>query len=74
MNGTTPLGIDTAKLLKTVSGDPWSPGSISSTVTLDSVITDADEAPESAVFVIREGNAELAFFNSEYTEVPPVTS
>ena len=73
MNGTTPLGIDTAKLLKTVNGDPWSPGTISSTVTLDSVITDADNAPESAVFVIREGSEELAFFNSEYTEVPIVT-
>ena len=69
VNGTTPLGIDTAKLLKDVDGNVWSPGNINSAI-LDTVNRLADEAPESADFVVREGNTKLAFFNSDYTQVP----
>ena len=70
VNGTTPLGIDTAKLLKDVDGNVWSPGNINSTAILDTVNRLADEAPESADFVVREGTTKLAFFNSDYTQVP----
>ena len=69
INGTTPLGIDTAKLLKDVGGNAWSLGASGSTAVLDSVILPADDAPESAEFVVRQGSSNLAFFNSDYTEV-----
>ena len=73
MNGTTPLGIDTAKLLKDADGNVWLPGAPGSAAVLDSVIRQVDGAPETAVFVLRDVGAGLTFFNSEYTEVPLVT-
>ena len=73
MSGTTPLGIDTAKLLKDADGNVWLPGAPGSEAVLDSVILQADGAPETAVFVVRDVGSGLTFFNSEYTEVPLVT-
>jgi len=76
MNGTTPLGIDAAKLLKNVDGAVWQPpGTITTQQILDSVdrVRDATAevpVPESATFVIRGvDSGGLAFFNSEYTQV-----
>jgi hypothetical protein len=76
MNGTTPLGIDAAKLLKDVNGNVWQPpGTIATQQILDSVdrVRDATTeapVPESADFVIRGVDpGGLAFFNSEYTQV-----
>ena len=76
MNGTTPLGIDAAKLLKDVDGKAWQPsGRIVTQQILDSVdrVRDATAevpVPESAAFVIRGVDpGGLAFFNSEYTQV-----
>ena len=66
-NGTTPLGIDTAKLLKNndESGSAWQPQSASGTMVFDSTITDLDFPPETAEFVLRTTTS-LAFFNDQY--------
>ena len=65
--GTTPLGIDTAKLLKNndESGSAWQPQSASGTMVFDSTITDLDFPPETAEFVLRTTTS-LAFFNDQY--------
>ena len=66
-NGTTPLGIDTAKLLKNndESGSAWQPQSASGTMVFDSTITDLDVPPETAEFVLRSATS-LVFFDDQY--------
>ena len=65
-NGTTPLGIDTAILLKNndESGTAWQPQSPSGTMVFDSTITD-DSPPETAEFVLRSATS-LVFFDDQY--------
>jgi hypothetical protein len=75
INGTTPLGIDTAKQLKDIDGNVWPPaGTIITQGILDSVDRVSDgtsevPVPETADFVVRSAGASLAFFNSEYIQV-----
>ena len=75
INGTTPLGIDTAKQLKDIEGNVWRPaGTIITQGILDSVDRVSDgtsevPVPETADFVVRSAGASLAFFNSEYIQV-----
>jgi len=65
-NGTTPLGIDTAKLLKNDDGSPWQlANSPSGTKVFESSIN-VETAPENASFVLRNTGSPLAFFNDQY--------
>ncbi len=64
-NGTTPLGIDTAKLLKNDDGSAWQPTGLSGTMVFDS-ITANDSAPDTADFVLRSASSTLTFFNAQY--------
>ena len=64
-NGTTPLGIETAKLLKNDDGSAWQPTGLSGTMVFDS-ITANDSAPDTAYFVLRSASSTLTFFNDQY--------
>jgi len=64
-NGTTPLGIDTAKLLKNDDGSAWQPTGLSGTMVFDS-ITANDSAPDTADFVLRSASSTLTFFNAQH--------
>jgi hypothetical protein len=65
-NGTTPLGIDTAKLLKNDDGSAWQPTGLSGTMVFESTITANDSAPDTAEFVLRSASSTLTFFNDQY--------
>jgi len=65
-NGTTPLGIDTAKLLKNEDGAPWQPTGLTGTMVFESTITADDGAPDTAEFVLRSAGPALTFFNDQY--------
>jgi hypothetical protein len=69
VNGTSPFGIDSSKLLKDEDGNAWRPAGANEYSSFSSV-TSNDDAPDTAVFALRVAGDPLVFFNSQYELVP----
>jgi hypothetical protein len=69
VNGTSPFGIDSSKLLKDEDGNPWGPAD-GDTYTSFSSITSDEEAPDTAAFALRGASELRVFFNSQNELVP----
>jgi len=69
INGTSPFGIDSNKLLKDEEGNPWRPADGDTYTSFSSIASDEDK-PDTAAFALRGASELRVFFNSQNELVP----
>ena len=69
VNGTSPFGIDSSKLLKDEDGNAWRPADADAYTSFSSIASDEDR-PDTAAFALRGANVPRVFFNSQNELVP----